>query len=428
MKKIITAIAAAILTTAATVGTASAQLDQFANQGATAADLFSGDAQTTTAEGDMNKDGVKDLVIGIPEGIAIYWGKNGGYTLYNTYDAPQGERDNVKLTRSFSITTKGVLRIENTFFVTTDKGNVQIDLIYLLRYQDNDFYLIGGKLGMKQDNFYLGYSINTLTSTIIMQDKNNDAVSDPIKMPEMPLKSISEIQFGNPEFFEQYLNSVEVNNNEEISKDFFVFHILKQMGDLEDENEKPSLHKESAKKLIDQLYTDNGMAWGKKAHQNIDFYWQHDDQTEGLGGFLDCLPLKDGGYFVMFLVIRVVNEKQVFYNYSYIFKDNILSKSDKYLPKYDINDFYSNANQMPQNLRNAISNAIQQSAILFFNRSDNSLMITINTNEVDSDVRDAIQCMDSQHLIPFLAYTWENGQFVRKPDNTPKEADLSNCN
>ena len=107
MKKIITAITAAILTTAATVGTASAQLDQFANQGATAADLFSGDAQTTTAEGDMNKDGVKDLVIGIPEGIAIYWGKNGGYTLYNTYNAPQGERDGITLSRSFSITSKG---------------------------------------------------------------------------------------------------------------------------------------------------------------------------------------------------------------------------------------------------------------------------------------------------------------------------------
>ncbi|MBQ5574622.1 MAG: hypothetical protein IIT37_01040, partial [Bacteroidales bacterium] len=119
MKKIITAITAAILTTAATVGTASAQLDQFANQGATAADLFSGDAQTTTAEGDMNKDGVKDLVIGIPEGIAIYWGKNGGYTLYNTYAAPQRERDGITLSRSSSITSKGVLRIEFNF-----KGNL----------------------------------------------------------------------------------------------------------------------------------------------------------------------------------------------------------------------------------------------------------------------------------------------------------------
>lgn len=425
MKKILIHLLAAILTTAATVGTVSAQLDQFANQGATLGDLFSGDEQTTTAEGDMNKDGIKDLVIGVPEGIAIYWGKNGGYTLYNTYSAPQGERENAKITRSHSITSKGVLRIENTLTITDpEQGSIQIDLIYLMRYQDNDFYMIGGKLGITQDKVYIGYSINTLTNTIIAQDKNNDAVSDPLKIPEIPLKSISEIQFGNPKFFDQYIDSAVANNDDEISKDFFAFHILKQMAELEDQNENPSIHTESAKQLVGQLYAENGMAWGKKAHQYFNFYWQHDDQTEVLMGLLDCFPLKDGGYFVMFVVVRTIDEKPQLYNYYYVFKDNILSKSDKYLPKFDIYDFYSNADQFPQKVWDETSEAIKY-PLIFYIQNDKTLTITPNLGDENVNVSDALECLFMFHS---LVYIWEDGQFVRKADNKPIKADLTNCN
>lgn len=68
-KTILTILVAAI---GATADTASAQLDQFANSGASAQDLIDGSLIMETVEGDLNKDGVNDIVIGVIEGIANF--------------------------------------------------------------------------------------------------------------------------------------------------------------------------------------------------------------------------------------------------------------------------------------------------------------------------------------------------------------------
>ncbi|MBR4214606.1 MAG: hypothetical protein IKR94_04720, partial [Bacteroidales bacterium] len=107
-----------------------AEAQTFKPSGKTAEQLSSEEI-TNKAEGDFNKDGVKDLFISNNSGSAFYFGKTGGgYNLFLDSDMPVGSDSKL------SVTDKGVLRIQ------TAKSDV-----FLFRYQDNAFVLIGGKYG-----------------------------------------------------------------------------------------------------------------------------------------------------------------------------------------------------------------------------------------------------------------------------------------
>ena len=405
MKKIITAITAAILTTAATVGTASAQLDQFANQGATAADLFSGDAQTTTAEGDMNKDGVKDLVIGIPEGIAIYWGKNGGYTLYNTYAAPQRERDGITLSRSSSITSKGVLRIECNLKGNYDGHFLNYTYVYMFRFQDGDFYLIGGKVHVNVDDQQcIAYSVNTLTHQVAMQDCDGNLISEMIEIPEEPLKSISEIELGNPTFLDAYITTFN-ESNPPIHHGLFVCDILDQIAKRGNDSNEPALTSTAMQTFAAQNMSHFGSVC-KDMHQRFWFRWQHDPYNEDLEAQLDCFPLNDGSYFVMFTVIETGDYEHYLY------------------------DYYSNADKFPKKVVDALKEEIQFYSYTYVQEND-KLIVTFNPwacDETGCSLPEDLQCFESEDSycqFPTIEYTWKNGQFVRDPESKPREEDLS---
>lgn len=95
--------------------------------------------EPVSAEGDLNQDGIKDYAIAIHgdgggEYVGVYFGdgKGGGKLV--------AECANAKDVSSISITDKGVLRIQTIYeFESTT------ELTYMFRFQDGDFYLIGGK-------------------------------------------------------------------------------------------------------------------------------------------------------------------------------------------------------------------------------------------------------------------------------------------
>ena len=117
------------------------------------------DETVVTAEADINKDGVKDLVIALDgyysgSDFAFYFGDgNGGYKLFREYDTRMyGDKTGI------TVTDKGVVRIQCD-------GDAGSD-IFLFRWQDGDFRLIGGKKDRHKSEHY-DESYNYLTGKMI---------------------------------------------------------------------------------------------------------------------------------------------------------------------------------------------------------------------------------------------------------------------
>jgi hypothetical protein len=132
-------------------GAIRAEAQDFKKSGNTASELCPYE-KFVTVEGDFNKDGVQDLFINVPiEACAFYFGKaDGGYTLFRDYDLLLAE------SARLSVTDKGVLRIQ--FGAPKEDNDV-----FLFRYQDNAFVLIGGKRDRHQSDDY-DESYNFLTN------------------------------------------------------------------------------------------------------------------------------------------------------------------------------------------------------------------------------------------------------------------------
>lgn len=133
--------------------------------GKSAADVVPNGWESTFKTGDMNGDGLPDLVIiATPcnkekmktrdDGyvynfnqpvLAIYWGdKNGNYKLFKQYDnvIPAREDEFLAITPSLEITKSGSLQIDLEFFATAG-SYTQPTTSHVFRYQNGDFMLIG---------------------------------------------------------------------------------------------------------------------------------------------------------------------------------------------------------------------------------------------------------------------------------------------
>ncbi|MBR4264822.1 MAG: hypothetical protein IKQ46_02070 [Bacteroidales bacterium] len=127
------------------------------------------------AEGDINKDGIKDVILSREHAeSAIYFGKSdGGYTLFHEYDFVLSKDDKI------TINDKGVLRIQIDFNDGSD--------IFLFRYQNGGLQLIGGKKDRHKSSHY-DYSYNFSTGKMIKTEgegANKTSVTE--TMPKQPV-------------------------------------------------------------------------------------------------------------------------------------------------------------------------------------------------------------------------------------------------
>lgn len=152
-------------------GITSVDAQNFKSSGKTASELYS-NTILNTAEGDLNKDGVKDLIISAENATAIYWGNTSGYNLFKDYDL------RIHQNAKISINDKGVLRIQIDSDNKTD--------VFLYRYQNNALVLIGGKKDRHKSEHY-DYSYNFSTGKMIKttgEGANKQSVTE--TMPKQP--------------------------------------------------------------------------------------------------------------------------------------------------------------------------------------------------------------------------------------------------
>lgn len=130
-------------------------------------------------EGDLNKDGIMDRIeaalYNIDGTFSFYFGNaDGDYTLFRSYETGLQDYGDVDI----SITDKGVVRIQVGF-----KGDCDV---FLFRFQDDDFYLIGSKVD-RHDSEHYDISHNYLTGKMVRTDgegKEKKSVTE--VMPLMP--------------------------------------------------------------------------------------------------------------------------------------------------------------------------------------------------------------------------------------------------
>jgi hypothetical protein len=133
--------------------------------GSSAADIVPSGWESSFKTGDLNSDGIADLVLiatpcnkekmrtredgyvynfNQPE-LAIYWGdKNGKFNLFKQYDnvIPANEDEFSFITPTIDITKEGTLKIMLEYFYSAGSW-VQPNTTHVFRYQNGDFFLIG---------------------------------------------------------------------------------------------------------------------------------------------------------------------------------------------------------------------------------------------------------------------------------------------
>ena len=137
----------------------------FKASGASVEDVVPADCDSIVVEGDLNKDGFKDVVIIAtprnPENMqtrddgyvynfnkpvmAVYFGNESGtYSLFKQYfnTIPGQEDEYQSVDIDLRINDKGVMRISPSYFNSAGSSDSDAS-VYVFRFQNGDFYLIG---------------------------------------------------------------------------------------------------------------------------------------------------------------------------------------------------------------------------------------------------------------------------------------------
>ena len=119
---------------------------ELAKKGRSAEEIVPQGMDFVKAEGDLNKDGLSDLVVFADPVLAIYFATpSGGYELWKRYNdilPNDKENDDLMIDIELSITDRGALRIEVGYFASAGTSYVTNNN-YTYRFQNGDFYKIG---------------------------------------------------------------------------------------------------------------------------------------------------------------------------------------------------------------------------------------------------------------------------------------------
>ena len=119
---------------------------EVAKKGRSAEEIVPQGGDFVKAEGDLNKDGLSDLVIFAEPVLAIYFAMpSGDYELWKQYNdilPVDEENDDLMIDIELSITDRGALKIEVGSFASAGTSYVTHNN-YTYRFQDGDFYKIG---------------------------------------------------------------------------------------------------------------------------------------------------------------------------------------------------------------------------------------------------------------------------------------------
>ena len=187
---------------------------------ATESEIFPANCDTMgVVWGDLNQDGIKDVVVVATPRIAenmqvrddgyeynfnspvmgIYFGsKDGKLNLYKEYEntIPGVEDDSYFIELETDISDQGVLSLNIRYYYTAGSTNTEYN-IFRYRYQDNDFYLIGKDTGAlyrpsgeseEVSINYLTHKKQTVVSNAIDENAEDEETWETI--PEEPLEKL----------------------------------------------------------------------------------------------------------------------------------------------------------------------------------------------------------------------------------------------
>ena len=123
-----------------------ASAQTLAKKGHSVEEIMAQDSSFIKAEGDLNKDGLSDLVVYAQPVLAIYFATpSGGYELWKQYNDVlpiDEEGDYLYIEIDLSVTDRGTLKIDVGSFASAGTSyNSQNN--YTFRFQNGDFYKIG---------------------------------------------------------------------------------------------------------------------------------------------------------------------------------------------------------------------------------------------------------------------------------------------
>ena len=168
----------------------------------------------------------------------------------------------------------------------------------------------------------------------------------------------------------------------------------------------------------------NPECWGKM--QNLRFTYKEDDMYPE-EGYLDCFPMKDGGYFVLFRTMSCGDYEHWTFT-PFIYNLRRLFDGSKMMPVPGINDYYSNASKFPKEAVKVLSDAMQN-PVYSLQSSDKEVTLLVRFEPYELDERGGVlpvplkgfQRKDDEQF-PGLTYRWVGDGF--SCTDSPRKEDL----